>query len=381
MRQALFLIDSLDATHGGPPLSTMGLAHSLADRGISITVATMSSRTRLFGSCTTSKGSVTVIEYPSLRIGRRAFSLQYLGGVVKAARSADVIQLHCFYLWHVVVGFVAAKVHKKRLALLPHGIFEPWQRKQSPLPKCLFDMFVGKRVLKAISTVVTASESEAIGVREVIDPDKVHVMGYGVNAIADTPRPAPHTPIRILSMSRLAPKKRIDVTIEAVRILVDKGIDAKLAIAGNGEQSLEDSLKQLVGTLGLDDHVSFTGHLEGDAKTQALAEADVFVLPSESENYSMAVAEALAAGLPTVVTANVAVSELMTKHGMMPITDPDPIQLAERIAELTAGDNYAFDSALALHIADAELGWPASAQRWVDAMSSHQSRCMTTKGM
>jgi glycosyltransferase involved in cell wall biosynthesis len=106
----------------------------------------------------------------------------------------------------------------------------------------------------------------------------------------------------LLFLSRVHPKKGLPVLLKAWQALGAARRDWRLAIAGPDQRGHTDELKQLVDELGLKDSVVFPGALFGEQKLAAYTLSDLFVLPSHSENFGVAVAEALAAGLPVVTT-------------------------------------------------------------------------------
>jgi glycosyltransferase involved in cell wall biosynthesis len=84
-----------------------------------------------------------------------------------------------------------------------------------------------------------------------------------------------------------------------------------LAIAGDGPKDLVRELKLLATNLGVADRIEWLGFVGSDVKKQVLSEASIFVLPSASENYGVAVVEAMAAGIPVVVSVGVGVGEIV----------------------------------------------------------------------
>ena len=107
---------------------------------------------------------------------------------------------------------------------------------------------------------------------------------------------------KILFLSRIHVKKGLDFLIEAVAALKDRMQGYEVWIAGEGEQSYIEELKRLAGRLGIERQVCFLGGVYGDRKWQMLCEADLFVLPTHSENFGIVVAEALACGTPVITT-------------------------------------------------------------------------------
>jgi glycosyltransferase involved in cell wall biosynthesis len=122
-------------------------------------------------------------------------------------------------------------------------------------------------------------------------------------------RISPDEPL-VLFLSRLIPRKGADLLIEAFAdALPARGA---LAIVGpEGEAGYLDHLRGVAERRGVSSRVRFTGPLYGDEKKAALADADVFALPSSYENFANAVAEALACRLPVVVTDRCGIHSLI----------------------------------------------------------------------
>jgi glycosyltransferase involved in cell wall biosynthesis len=111
----------------------------------------------------------------------------------------------------------------------------------------------------------------------------------------------------ILFLSRLDPKKGLDLLLKAFAAVRARVPAACLVLAGDGQPAYVESLKAQAHALGISSDVVWPGFLAGEQKRAALAEAQVFALPSYSENFGIAVAEAMAAGLPVVVSDQVAI--------------------------------------------------------------------------
>src|SRR5206468_1435656 len=95
-------------------------------------------------------------------------------------------------------------------------------------------------------------------------------------------------------------KKGLDLLLKAFAAVRKQTSNATLVIAGNGDDEFVSKLKSQAGSLGIASDVLWTGFLDDDKKSEALADADVFALPSYSENFGIAVAEAMAAAVPVV---------------------------------------------------------------------------------
>ncbi len=136
---------------------------------------------------------------------------------------------------------------------------------------------------------------------------------------------------RLLAVGRLVNRKRIDCVIEAMSILAQRGINARLDIAGDGV--LADKLKDLAASLKVADRVNFMGVVEKSDMPAIYAAADVFVMCSEHEGMSNAVLEAMAAGLPIITSACEGIDELVADNGIV-IKDVSPKTVADAVERL-----------------------------------------------
>ena len=167
-----------------------------------------------------------------------------------------------------------------------------------------------------------------------VEPERIVSVGNGVETDRIQPR-ADYSlgqPARLLYVGRLHPQKGLDVLLQAIRLLGDepaRPIQCRLI----GDGPARGELTALAGQLGLDDLVTFCG--QSDQVLEELAAADVFVLPSRAEGLSNALLEAMAAGLPAVVSdipGNVDVIE-HERNGLL-FRAEDPRDLAERLNSL-----------------------------------------------
>jgi len=154
----------------------------------------------------------------------------------------------------------------------------------------------------------------------------------------------------VLFLSRIDPKKGIELLLEAFAIVREKEKDVALVIAGDGEKSyvreLRERARRLFGSSAggnarptreeeeEEGAIIWTGHLSGEMKAAALAAATIFVLPSYSENFGIAAAEAFAAGLPCVLSENVGLSDEAQLTCAALVTKCDITELASAITTL-----------------------------------------------
>jgi glycosyltransferase involved in cell wall biosynthesis len=138
--------------------------------------------------------------------------------------------------------------------------------------------------------------------------------------------------LRLIFLSRLHEKKGIDLLIKALSQLVP---DVELDIYGSGSKDYLEKLKNLAIHQGLEDRVRFHGHVSGESKARAFLNADLFVLPSHSENFGIAIAEALAHGVP-VITTNKTPWTSLDEMGCGRCVNPNLAELVGVIEQLRA---------------------------------------------
>ena len=138
----------------------------------------------------------------------------------------------------------------------------------------------------------------------------------------------------LLFLSRIDPKKGLELLLPAFAQLHAAFPEARLVIAGNGEEGYTETLQRMARALGVAEQVVWTGYLAGEEKLAALAAAEFFVLPSYSENFGIAVVEAMAAGLPVVISDQVGIHHEVSQAGAGRVVPCNSDALADALAEL-----------------------------------------------
>lgn len=143
----------------------------------------------------------------------------------------------------------------------------------------------------------------------------------------------------VLYMSRLHPKKNVTGLIEAWADVVAHHPDAQLWIAGDGADEYVERLHKAVRRHGLDDSISFLGFVSGDEKQRVLREAWAFALPSHQENFGVAVLEAVAAGLPVVISGEVQLCSFVEQNDLGVVVDrTDPSDVAQGLRRMLSSE-------------------------------------------
>ncbi|OEI68246.1 hypothetical protein Cus16_1917 [Curtobacterium sp. ER1/6] len=154
--------------------------------------------------------------------------------------------------------------------------------------------------------------------------------------------------------------------------LVEQGDSAVLTIAGNGEDGLIASLKQLSQDLGLQDRVMFLGQQDSEQVTNLFRTADIFLAPSDDENFGIASAEAIAAGLPIIASRAVDALDGIEGNFVVKLDSREPAAIAEAAQWLRSCDRA--ELVRGAFAASRRFGWPIVAERWLELMNAPESR-------
>jgi glycosyltransferase involved in cell wall biosynthesis len=218
------------------------------------------------------------------------------------ARRPDVVHDHG--VWRASnwsAGTIAARFSIP-LIVTPRGMLTKWALRHHRWKKKLALSVYQNRVLRGAAVVHATSEFEAEQLRTFGMRQPIAIIANGVDIPTTKPQPrARGQRRRALFMSRLHPMKGVPMLLEAwARIVSD---DWTLEIAGPDEGNHLQQLEQLAQRLQITHRVEFSGNVNDEDKWSRYATADLFILPSHNENFGIAVAEALASGVPVITTS------------------------------------------------------------------------------
>ena len=200
-----------------------------------------------------------------------------------------------------------------KVVLSPHGMLEPWIMSRHYWTRKLPALWLyQKRAVVLADYLHATAESEKDNLLRLGYNAKIAVIPNGIEVEGVEMKPSWKRTGKILFLSRIHVKKGINFLIEAFAALKELSTGYELLVAGEGEQAYVAELEQLAMRLGVNDRVHFVGGVYGDEKWRLFREADVFVLPTYSENFGIVVAEALACGTPVITTKGTPWQELET---------------------------------------------------------------------
>lgn len=137
----------------------------------------------------------------------------------------------------------------------------------------------------------------------------------------------------ILFLGRIEPRKGIDITLKALAKIVSDYPKAKLVLSGPEEDDYLKTVQNMSDELGISRQVLITGYLGPSERLDALRDADIFILTSYSENFGMAVVEAMASGLPVIISEKVGIADVIRqgRAGLVTSLVPTDVALALRM--------------------------------------------------
>jgi glycosyltransferase involved in cell wall biosynthesis len=217
-----------------------------------------------------------------------------------ATRSVDLIHNHSLWMAPNVYAGQVAQQRDMPWVVSPRGTLSEWAMQSGSSIKRLFWPLMQRPSLAATTCFHATAKSEYEDIRRMgfRQPVAIILNGIDIPDFLHTHQAGLRT---LLFLGRIHPVKGLDILLPAWRVVQDRFPDWKLRIVGPDNRGYLAQMQQLASDLGLE-RVEFSGVLYGTDKTLAYAQADLFVLPSHSENFGMTVAEALAAGTPAIVT-------------------------------------------------------------------------------
>lgn len=236
------------------------------------------------------------------RIRRQAVSPSLLTQLPDYVRWADVVHLHGVYSFPTIPTLAACRIFGKPLVWTPHGVLQRWEGSTRTTLKAGWEWICRTSAPRTMALHAT-SEQEAQASQERFPGVEVVVIPFGHHVSEQISHEEETQTLRLLFLGRLHPKKGIENLLDACASLKPQ-LDRpwSLTIAGGGDSRYVNSLQARIGSLGLGPQVAMVGEAIGEAKDALFSHADVVVVPSYTENFSVVMAEALAHAIPVIAS-------------------------------------------------------------------------------
>lgn len=248
------------------------------------------------------------------------FSGPLTSWLAQHSRDYEVVHIHAVFSYAALPAAIFARLAGVPYIVRPLGVLNRWgMQNRRPWLKRLSFNLIERQLLAWAALIHFTSEQEKTEAAELglSTPSIVLPLGIDVPELNRAGVPADWYTKRfpalagrtiLLFLSRIDPKKGLDLLLEAFAEAHRQQPHLALVLAGEGAADFVGKLQAQVERLQLAADVVWAGFIAGSDKAAALAGADVFVLPSYSENYGIAVVEAMAAGVPVVISDQVGLS-------------------------------------------------------------------------
>jgi glycosyltransferase involved in cell wall biosynthesis len=312
----LHIISTTDPKYGGPVESVAQLGQYLRKKGVFAEVV----------ACQDSPDFKRPTAYPlpvhalGPALGDYGYTPRLVPWLETQGRSYDCWIINGIWQYHAAAAARVAKRIGKKYLVYTHGMLDPWSRRAHPakyLKKFVYWSVFEQHTLRRAAAVCFTAEEESALAHRYFPFGRWHdfVVGAGVEYPPDLDGgaigrlrsrfPSLDGKKVWLFLSRLHPKKALDVLLHSFARVAGDNPNVHLLIVGPGDVRYVQRLVALSRELGIESQTTFTGPLYGEDKWCAYRLAELFLLPSHQENFGIVVAEALALGIPVCISDKV----------------------------------------------------------------------------
>lgn len=333
----------------------MDMAAAIAARGHEVQIATTDqdgpNRLQVPSNQPVVREGVRIRYFRSTFRGLWPISVALWRSLAREVATFDLIHIHSLYLFH---GAVAAHYCRKRgvpYILRPHGSLDPFLYKRHRFRKAAYEFLIERRNLRRAAALHFTAEEErklaepySLGAPSFVVPLGLHLDEYSALPPPGTLRAAyPEIASRriVLHFGRINFKKGLDILVDAFAIAASRVGNIHLVIAGPDNERFGDQIRRRLADRGLTGRATFTGMLQGELKLAAFRDASVFALPSYSENFGIAAVEAMACGVPVVISDKVNIWREVKAANAGLVAACDATSFAECLLDVLSDDRIA----------------------------------------
>ena len=305
--------------YGGPISATWDLSQKIGEKGVEVYVSTTNANGNEKLKNVNTKKHIQIAKNVFIRYYHEqlinVFSFSFMYNIYSDIKKSDVVYIQYLFHYTVIFSLFFSWVLKKEVVLCPRGSFSDYTQKSNGFLKRIWirlfvKPFVSKikwqassyleknDILKYFPSSDVSMISDGIDFDSFQDSEKIDLeilvkkyTNFDFENVSDV----------IFSMGRLHEIKRFDILIDAFNLYHTENKNAKLLIAG-ADDGVKDKLLDQIDKLGLNESIFLIGLVDFHQKKELLSNSSVFALSSEFESFGIVVAEALACGLPIVVS-------------------------------------------------------------------------------
>ncbi|PPC88185.1 MAG: hypothetical protein CTY31_02270 [Hyphomicrobium sp.] len=345
--KVLHVIPSVSLVHGGPTHALNTIERALTNNGIDVTTLTTDDdgpQCRLALSAQPDRTNNARRVYFRKQSDFYKVALGVIPWLWRNVHTFDAIHIHGLFSFTSIVAGYIARIRGIPYVVRPLGTLADYgQKTHRPTLKKLSLAVLEGPILSSAYAVHFTSENERTEAEAIVANLSGIVIPLGIEMTDPDPstskkpeRPVAATDaaIHLLFLSRIHPKKNIEGLLHAIAAIVAEGSHLRLDIAGEGSPDYVHKLQKLAATLGLQERIFWLGHVDGPQKAATFATADIYLLPSFSENFGIAAAEAMAAGKACILGSGVAIGADAARCGAALLVEPEPEHIAAALRRL-----------------------------------------------
>lgn len=340
--RVLHVVPGISLSNGGTASATAQLAHALVNVGVGSTIFATDiatppqGRKRRFGvsweEMPEQVENLEVVTFPVQRPKRLLYSPE-MGRALASVDGYDVIHIHSLFLYPQYAAAAAARTKQIPYVVTTHGALQPHLRQRGQLRKWLTEYIWQRAMLNGAAALHVTTSEELHQVAELGYRSPLFSLPFGIDpkwfesegatCFRDRFLEGFDGPL-VMFHGRLTAIKGLDLLLDSFSLVRSTIPEARLAIVGPDDEGLRSKLESQASRLGILSGTYFIGALKGDILRSAVRSADVWVMPSYGESFGFAVIEALAAGVPVVVSRHLNIWREIDASGAGLVLDLDP---------------------------------------------------------
>lgn len=332
--KVLHVIPSISKQAGGPSQAIIPMCRALTRQNIDVLLATTDDnlsdtgdRPKLECGRITEYADLPIIFFPSQLGASYKYSRPFAQWLQAHVADYELVHIHAVFNHACIAAARACRRQNVPYVIRPLGTLDPWSMNQKQLRKKIFWHGGVKSLIEAAAAVHYTAAAEKTATEQSLGLNHGVVIPLGVDVVKtqDTisreslNEKLPHLGNHpyVLVLSRLLPTKGLDPLLDAfLRLLKKNGFaEWRLVFAGEGPAEYVAKLKKKVATAEACENVLFAGWVDGEVKQSALSNAALLALPSYHENFGLCVMEALAYGIPVLISPQVTLSAEVQSSG------------------------------------------------------------------
>jgi glycosyltransferase involved in cell wall biosynthesis len=378
--RVLHVIPSVAERSGGPATAILPMCRALVDEAAEVTlVATNEGLTETSTDRFVDYKGVPAHFFPAQLGASFKYSRPLAVWLKHNLHDFDVVHIHAVFNHPSLAAARACRTIGVPYVVRPLGTLDPWSMRQKPVRKRVFWLVSGRKMLQHSAAVHYTAQAEKESTEKYLRMNHGRVIPLGV----ETASVAPASKLAewfstldsqpyVLVLSRLDPKKGLDLLIEAFVSLVRRPQFAgwRLVIAGDGPREYVAMLKEKAAN---SHRIVFTGWVEGEQKEALLRNASLLALPSRHENFGFCVVEAMARGVPVLLSPQVNLAREIGKADAGWVIERD--ELTSGLAAALADKGERARRGQAAYVLAQRYSWKKTAADLIDLYN--EVRCST----